>query len=103
MLSTEISSGKPDMPTPPGTYVVTQKYKDWHSTLYNNASMPHFLRLSCGAVGLHAGHLPGRPASHGCICLPPAMAKRFYDLVPTGTVVTIRGPETKPAHVVRAR
>ncbi|MBV9659086.1 MAG: L,D-transpeptidase [Verrucomicrobia bacterium] len=90
VLTTEISSGRPDKPTPPGTYVVTQKYKDWRSTLYHNASMPWFLRLSCGAVGLHAGYLPGHAASHGCMRLPPIMAKRFYDLTPLGTVVVIR-------------
>ncbi len=100
IMSSEISSGRPDKPTPPGTYVVTQKYKEWRSTLYHNASMPHFLRLSCGSVGLHAGYLPGHPASHGCIRLPAAVAQRFYDIVPTGTVVKISGPETRPSHVV---
>jgi lipoprotein-anchoring transpeptidase ErfK/SrfK len=100
MMTTEISSGRPDKPTPPGTYVVTQKYKEWRSTLYHNAPMPHFLRLSCGAVGLHAGYIPGHPASHGCIRLPAAMAKRFFDLVPTGTIVKVLGPETRPSHVV---
>ena len=100
MITAPISSGRPDKPTPPGTYVVTQKYKEWRSTLYNNASMPWFLRLSCGAVGLHAGQLPGHPASHGCIRLPAETAKRFFDIVPTGTVVKVIGPETRPSHVV---
>lgn len=90
VLTTKVSSGRPDKPTPPGKYVVTHKYTEWHSTLYHNASMPFFLRLSCSAVGLHAGYLPGYPASHGCVRLPPDTAKKLYDLIPRGTMVVIR-------------
>ena len=90
VLTTKISSGKKAKPTPPGTYVVTQKYTDWRSTLYHNASMPFFLRLSCGPVGLHQGVLPGYPASHGCVRMPAAVAKKMYALIPKGTVVEIR-------------
>ena len=89
VLVTKVSSGKKEKPTPPGKYVVTQKYTDWRSTLYHNASMPFFLRLSCGAVGLHAGVLPGYPASHGCVRLPKAVAQKLYQIVPKGTMVTI--------------
>lgn len=90
ILTTKVSSGRPDKPTPPGKYVVTHKYTEWHSTLYHNASMPFFMRLSCSAVGLHAGNLPGYPASHGCVRLPSDVAKKLYDLIPRGTMVVIR-------------
>lgn len=90
VVTTKISSGKKEKPTPPGTYVVTQKYTIWRSTLYHNAPMPWFLRLSCSPVGLHQGVLPGYPASHGCVRLPAEMAKKFYDTVPRGTLVVIR-------------
>lgn len=90
VFTTKISSGKKDKPTPPGTYVITQKYPMWRSSLYNNAAMPFFLRLSCSAVGLHQGNLPGYPASHGCVRLPEASAKKLFAEVPLGTVVTIR-------------
>jgi lipoprotein-anchoring transpeptidase ErfK/SrfK len=90
VLTTKVSSGKKEKPTPRGTYVVTQKYTEWRSTLYHNASMPYFMRLSCGAVGLHQGIVPDYPASHGCVRLPAAMAKKFYAMVPRGTVVEIR-------------
>ncbi len=90
VLTTKVSSGRPDKPTPPGRYVVTHKYTEWHSTLYHNASMPYFMRLSCSAVGLHAGHLPGYPASHGCVRLPSDVAKKLFDLIPRGTMVVIR-------------
>ena len=90
VMRTKVSSGKKEKPTPPGKYVVTQKYTDWRSTLYHNASMPFFLRLSCGAVGLHAGVIPGYPASHGCVRLPKDVAQKLYQMVPKGTLVTIQ-------------
>ena len=90
LLTTKVSSGKTDKPTPPGRYIVTHKYTEWHSTLYHNAKMPFFLRLSCSAVGLHAGVLPGYPASHGCVRLPPDVAKKLFEIIPRGTTVVIR-------------
>ncbi len=90
VLTTHVSSGRPDKPTPPGRYVVTHKYTEWRSTLYHNASMPFFLRLSCSSVGLHAGVLPGYPASHGCVRLPSETAKKLFTLIPRGTMVVIR-------------
>ena len=90
VMVTKVSSGKKEKPTPPGRYVVTQKYTDWRSTLYHNASMPFFLRLSCGSVGLHAGVIPGYPASHGCVRLPKEVAQKLYQIVPKGTLVTIQ-------------
>jgi lipoprotein-anchoring transpeptidase ErfK/SrfK len=89
VLTTEISSGRPSKPTPPGDYLVTDKYRDWKSTLYP-ARMPYFLRLSCGNFGLHAGSLPGYPASHGCVRLPAENAKKLFALLPIGTEVVIR-------------
>ena len=90
IMVTKVSSGKKEKPTPPGKYVVTQKYTEWRSTLYHNASMPFFLRLSCSPVGLHAGVIPDYPASHGCVRLPAEIAKKFYEIVPRGTLVEIR-------------
>ena len=85
-----MSSGKKEKPTPPGKYVVTQKYTDWRSSLYHNAKMPYFLRLSCSPVGLHAGVVENHPASHGCVRLPAEIARKFYEIVPRGTLVTIQ-------------
>ena len=90
VLTAKVSSGRKEKPTPRGKYVVTQKYTEWRSTLYHNASMPFFLRLSCSPVGLHAGVIPDYPASHGCVRLPPDFAKRLYAMVPRGTIVEIR-------------
>jgi hypothetical protein len=88
-LVTPISSGTRAKPTPRGRYLVTNKYRNWKSTLYP-AKMPYFLRLSCGDFGLHMGRVPGYPASHGCIRLPGKSARKLYASVPIGTLVEIQ-------------
>ena len=86
--STTVSTGKDGHETPPGNYVVTDKHREWTSTLYK-ASMPWFMRLNCSAVGLHAGYVTGHPASHGCVRLPPEKAKEWYKIVGVGDEVRI--------------
>lgn len=83
-----VSTGKKAKPTPPGRYVVTDKHRQWRSTLYN-VPMPYFIRLSCSEIGFHAGRLPGYPASSGCIRLPPQKAEELFSLLPLGTLVEI--------------
>ena len=83
-----VSTGSKKRPTPKGRFVVTDKYKEWKSTIYP-AKMPYFLRLSCKDFGMHAGVLPGYPASHGCIRIPAADAKVLFEEVPVGTLVEI--------------
>jgi lipoprotein-anchoring transpeptidase ErfK/SrfK len=51
--------------------------------------MPYFLRIQ-GGTGLHAGYLPGYPASHGCVRLPEGMALKFFEDASVGTPVEIR-------------
>jgi lipoprotein-anchoring transpeptidase ErfK/SrfK len=62
-------------PMPPGTH-------------FKGAPMPFFMRIH-GGVGMHAGYLPGYPASHGCIRMPEFMAENFFKSVNVGTPVTI--------------
>ena len=83
-----ISSGRKGFRTPTGEFVVTNKHRQWRSTLYH-ASMPFYLRLSCRDFGLHAGQLPGYPASHGCIRLNPKTAKALFEEIPIGARVVI--------------
>lgn len=114
---TPISTGTDGHSTPKGRYKVTQKSVDHKSSLYGviknkqtgvtvnhdadtrkdkagpgevfvHAPMPHFMRFN-GAIGMHAGFLPGYPASHGCVRLPNAMAKIFFDNTPHGTPVIV--------------
>lgn len=58
-------------------------------TVFQGAPMPYFLRVH-GGIGMHAGYLPGYPASHGCIRLPKEMALKFFEDAPVGTPVEIR-------------
>ena len=90
-----VSSGRPGHETPTGTFTVSQKDADHHSSLYDDASMPFFMRLTDTAVGLHAGFLPGYPASHGCVRLPLGMARALYGCVDPGTSVEITGEPVK--------
>ncbi len=57
-------------------------------THFKGASMPFYMQIAPG-FGLHAGYLPGYPASHGCIRMPEFMAENFFKSVNTGTPVTI--------------
>ncbi|MEY4299314.1 MAG: hypothetical protein RIR25_550 [Verrucomicrobiota bacterium] len=84
-----ISSGRKGHATPKGEFVVTNKHRYWSSTLYH-APMPFYLRLSCRDFGLHAGELPGYPASHGCIRMKKKDAEEFFSRVPVGTRVVIK-------------
>ncbi|MBL9114908.1 MAG: L,D-transpeptidase family protein [Verrucomicrobiaceae bacterium] len=85
---TSISSGRAGYSTPTGRYVVTDKHRTHTSTLYHVA-MPWFMRLNCSAIGLHSGHVTGRPASHGCIRLPWEKARDFFNKVDVGDEVEI--------------
>ena len=105
VATSNISSGKPGHETPTGDFTVSEKDPDHHSSLYENASMPFFMRLTDGGVGLHAGFIPGYPASHGCVRLPIGMAKELFQHVQPGTPVEITSntmaaattPAAKPA------
>jgi lipoprotein-anchoring transpeptidase ErfK/SrfK len=90
-----VSSGKPGHETPTGDFTVSEKDPDHHSNLYENAPMPYFMRLTDGGVGMHAGFLPGYPASHGCVRLPSEMARELYQHVESGTPVEITGDSVK--------
>ncbi|QJE96739.1 ankyrin repeat domain-containing protein [Luteolibacter luteus] len=89
LFSTPISTGRKGFATPTGTYAITNKYRNWTSTLYD-ASMPFFQRLSCGDFGFHAGNVPGYPASHGCIRVPHGNAPKLFSLTELGDRVEIQ-------------
>ena len=56
---------------------------------FAGAKMPYFQRFT-GGYGLHAGVVPNRRASHGCVRLPRIMAERFYSHTSVGTPVTVQ-------------
>jgi hypothetical protein len=63
------SRGKVGHETPTGVFVVLQKGAMHESNEYSDASMPNMNRLTWSGIALHAGNLPGYPASHGCVRL----------------------------------
>ena len=51
--------------------------------------MPHMQRLTNDGIALHAGYIPGHPASHGCVRLPAKFATALFKVTSVGTPVTI--------------
>jgi hypothetical protein len=94
------STGKPGHDTPTGVFTVLQKDKDHRSSTYGGAPMPNMNRLTWDGVALHAGNLPGYPASHGCVRLPAAFSARLFEVTHVGTPVIIAGGYTDPAEIV---
>ena len=86
---TQCSTGRPGYSTKRGEFVITNKERNHRSTIYH-VDMPYFMRLSCLDFGMHAGYVPGHPASHGCIRLPEDAARKFFSEIPVGTVVTVQ-------------
>lgn len=117
VMQSPISSGRYGHLTETGSFKVIEKERNHYSSIYGKivdsngrtvvadadvdmkvprgykfvpAPMPWFMRFH-GADGMHAGYLPGYPASHGCVRMPDQLAIAFYDAVPVGTPVTVFG------------
>jgi len=84
-----ISSGKPGHGTPTGVYTILQKNVKHTSTIFKGAPMPYMERLTWSGVAMHAGNLPGYPASHGCVRLPLDFARKLYAVTTNGTTVIV--------------
>jgi hypothetical protein len=94
------STGKPGHHTPTGVFKILQKDKHHHSSTYNNAPMPNMNRLTWSGVALHAGQLPGYPASHGCVRLPLEFSDRLFGITKVGMTVVIADDTSQPGSVV---
>ena len=84
-----ISSGREGYESPIGRFQILEKRRIHRSNRYNSAPMPFMQRLNWYGVALHAGEIPGYPASHGCIRLPRKFAKKLYGLTSHATLVTV--------------
>ena len=87
--STEVSTGRHGKETPQGVFPILEKKALHHSTLYDDAPMPFMQRLTWGGVALHAGNVPGYPASHGCIRLPTAFAQKLYGITNFSSTIVV--------------
>jgi hypothetical protein len=93
------STGKLGHQTPTGVFKILQKDRNHHSSTYNDAPMPYMNRLTWSGVALHAGQLPGYPASHGCVRLPKEFAERLFGVTKLGMTVVIADDESQPEEV----
>ena len=91
-----VSTGMPGHPTPTGVFSVIQKQVFHASNIYSGAPMPYMQRITWSGVAMHAGVLPGHPASHGCIRMPYDFAVRLYGLTRAGARVIITRHEIAP-------
>jgi len=123
VLQSPISSGRYGHLTETGAFKVIEKERSHYSSIYGKivdaygrtvvsdadvdmrvprggkfipAPMHCFMRFH-GADGMHAGYLPGYPASHGCVRMPEQMAIAFFNAVEVGTPVRVFGrtPRTR--------
>jgi lipoprotein-anchoring transpeptidase ErfK/SrfK len=94
---TPISTGMAGHSTPMGVFSVIQKQKLHHSNIYSGAPMPFMQRITWSGIAIHAGVLPGYPASHGCIRMPMAFAIKMYGWTKMGARVVVTPGELSPA------
>lgn len=92
-----ISTGKKGHATPTGAFKILQKNIDHKSNIYSNAPMPYMQRLTWDGIALHAGHIPGYAASHGCLRLPLAFAKALYGVTKMDQSVIVLADLSTPA------
>ncbi len=112
-----VATGRSSHPTPKGTYKILDKKKDYSSNLYGRivsgtgetivsdadtredavppgasfvgSRMPYWMRITPTGLGMHVGHVPGRPASHGCIRLKKEAAVQLFEILGLGVPVTV--------------
>jgi hypothetical protein len=94
---TPVSTGMRGHPTPMGVFSVIQKHKYHRSNIYSGAPMPYMQRITWSGVAVHAGVLPGYPASHGCIRMPMNFAVKMWGWTRMGARVVITPGELSPA------
>lgn len=99
VASHPVSTGRPGMPTPTGTFaILDKKPRAWSSSA--KLWMPYWMPFIGTKYGMHElpewpggfkegqDHL-GTPVSHGCVRLGVGPAKELYDWVEIGTELTI--------------
>lgn len=117
VMTSPLSTGRSGHLTETGSFKVIEKERNHFSTLYGKivdasgrtivkdadadmrvprggkfipAPMRYFMRFHA-ATGMHAGYLPGYPASHGCVRMPEENAIAFFNAVEVGTPVHVFG------------
>lgn len=94
-----VSTGMKGHSTPMGVFSVIQKHKFHHSNIYSGAPMPYMQRITWSGVAMHAGVLPGYPASHGCIRMPMSFAMKMWNWTRMGARVIVTPGQMSPQNV----
>lgn len=94
-----ISTGVRGLDTPKGVFSVIGKERYHRSNLYGGAPMPWMQRITWSGVAMHAGHVTGRPASHGCIRLPYSFAPKLWKMTKMGARVVVARKDTVPFEI----
>src|SRR6202795_1422546 len=92
-----VSTGMAGHSTPMGVFSIIQKQKLHHSNIYSGAPMPYMQRITWSGIAIHAGVLPGYPASHGCIRMPMVFAMKMWNWTRMGARVVVTPGEMTPA------
>jgi len=99
VLESPISSGQSGFETPRGVFAIIERNREHYSNLYDDAPMPNMQRITWSGVAMHAGQLPGYPASHGCIRLPLGVSERLFEMTKLGTRVIVTDHDVVPAPI----
>ena len=97
LATSPISSGMRGRETPTGIFSLLEKNRYHYSNLYGGAPMPYMERITNSGVALHAGQLPGYPASHGCIRLPHSFARKLFGITNIGARVIVTNEDLSPS------
>ena len=92
-----VSTGSKGNATPGGVFSILEKKQEHYSKKYNNAPMPNMQRLTWSGIALHAGNLPGYPASHGCVRLPARFSSLLFGTTELGMTVVITSIPAVPS------
>lgn len=95
-----VSTGRTGYETPVGVYSVLAKEEEHYSNVYDDAAMPFMQRITWSGLALHAGVLPGYPASHGCVRLPDKFAEQIFPLTKIGMRVIVAREDVTPVEIV---
>jgi len=92
-----VSTGRPGKETPTGVFTILQRNVEHESSIYKGAQMPYMQRLTWSGIAMHAGDLPGYPASAGCIRLPYEFSEKVYSVMTNGSTVAITQKNSQPS------
>lgn len=106
-LETQVSTARTGKYTPFGAFSMSERVRYGKVSSLYGVSMPYWMRLGDSEFGVHAGYLPGYPASAGCIRLPLEAARIVYEKTAQGTPVTITrdyaGPKVPASQLIDPR